>query len=194
MIKIRRLIPILFLASISINACKSDAPGPGSGTTGATGATGSTGATGAQGSTGATGAGGPQGAGGATGATGASGTANVQSFLLINQSVVIVGDTRFSVPEITQAIVNQGVILVYFRNTGTTASWNALPYSQAGDTLTIDDYGVGYVDLKANFNASGLDFRIVVIAGGSLTTILVSHPGVNIFNYSQLASAFHLPD
>ncbi len=218
MIKLRHILPILFLASISIIACKSDAPGPGSGLTGASGiagATGNTGATGATGSTGAQGSagvGGPQGlpgttgvtgtagtagangttgATGATGATGSDGSANVQSFLLLNKSVFLVGNTTLTVPAITQSIVDQGLVLVYVRNTG-TATWYALPYNEAGNTLNIADFGVGYVNVKANFATTGLDFRVVVIAGTSLTTIMVAHPGVNIYNYTQLATALHL--
>jgi hypothetical protein len=232
MIKTRYLLPILFLAAISINACKSDDPAPSTvtGIQGSTGNTGLAGATGATGLQGATGPGGPQGVAGTTGAngiagtngntgatgstgatgadgiagspgtpgspgvqgaTGATGSADVQSYLFLSQTVAPLGDITFNVPAITQSIVTQGVILVYVRNSGSNM-WYPLPYSEAGDTLTVEDYGVGFVAVKPNFNGTNLDFRIVVIAGTNVTTLMVTHPGVNIYNYAQLASALHL--
>jgi len=225
MIKIRHLLPVLFLVAICTNACKSDSPGPStvtgtSGSTGVTGATGGTGATGAQGpvgpggpqgvagstgatgaagSTGATGATGSSGATGATGSTGATGatgptgsdSSSVNSYLLLNQSVGSVGYKTLTVPAITQAIVNQGIVLVYVRNTGSTA-WYSLPYSLSGNTLTVADYGVGYVDVQANFTSGGLDFRVVVVSGASVTVLAVKYPGINFNNYKQVAAAFHL--
>lgn len=214
------LIPILLLAlTIGLNACKSTTPGPkgdngaagANGATGATGATGPTGNAGAQGPTGATGpngatgpagATGPQGEVGPGGANGADGAPGVQgppgtdaailNYLFVNRSVVLVGNTRFVLPAITQSIVDQGIVLVYFRNTGTTTSWNALPYNETNNTLNIASYGVGYVDLKANFASSGLDFRVVLIPGTSLTTMMSHNPGLNLNNFNQLSAALHL--
>ena len=108
--------------------------------------------------------------------------------------MVSVGVTKFLVPAITQSIVDQGVVLVYVRSTGTSI-WYALPYSGSGNTtLTMADYGVGYVDVQANFSSSALDFRVVVIAGSSVTVLAARHPGINFSNYSQVAAAFNLPN
>jgi hypothetical protein len=160
------------------------------GATGANGTNGTVGATGAIGATGATGATGVDGAAGATGATGATGAStNIASYIFTNKSVFLVGNTRFLVPAITQAIVDQGIVLVYFRNTGTTTSWNPLPYSESGNTLNLQSYGVGYVDLKSNFTSSGLDIRVVIIPGTSLTTLMAHNPGLNLNNYDQVAKA-----
>jgi hypothetical protein len=157
------------------------------GTTGANGTTGATGDTGAAGSTGATGATGET---GATGATGANGT-TVANYLLTNQTVTLTGNTRFSIPAITQDIVNQGVVLVYFRTTGSTI-WYALPYAEDDRTLKLTDFGVGFIDVKANFTSSGLDFRVVLIAGTSLTGLQAGHPGLDIKNYNAVASALNI--
>jgi hypothetical protein len=100
--------------------------------------------------------------------------------------------TRLNIPAITAGIVNNGVILIYLRPTGTTDSWYSLPYSDSGTTITISDYGVGYVDLKSSVSETGLDFRVVVIAGTSLTTLSLQHPGINVNDYGQLASALRL--
>ena len=81
--------------------------------------------------------------------------------------------------------------MAYVRNTGST-TWYALPYNLSGNTLNIADYGVGYVDIQSNFNSGGLDFRIVVVAGSSVT-ILAAHPHINLNNYSEVAAAYNLP-
>jgi hypothetical protein len=160
------------------------------GATGATGSTGATGATGATGETGATGATGATGETGATGATGANGT-QVLNYLLTNKSVTLTGNTRFQIPGITQDIVDKGVVLVYFRTTGSTI-WYALPYAEDDRTLKLTDYGVGFIDIKANFTSGGLDFRVVVIAGTSLTTLQAAHPGLDVKNYGSVASALNI--
>jgi hypothetical protein len=88
-------------------------------------------------------------------------------------------------------VVNQGIVLVYFRSTGANL-WYALPYAEDDRSLKLSDYGVGYVDVKANFNSSGLDFRIVVITGTSLNTLQASHPGLNINSYKQVSAVLNI--
>ena len=164
------------------------------GANGATGATGPAGATGAQGPAGPTGATGAQGPAGQNGADGQDGSANVSSVLLTNKTVILTGFTQFSVPQITQDIVDKGLVLMYFRITGSNSGFFAMPYAEAGQTLSLSSYGLGYVSIKSNFTASGLDFRVVIIQGTSLTTFGAAHPNVNIRNYSQVASALRLPN
>jgi hypothetical protein len=96
------------------------------------------------------------------------------------------------VPAITQDIVDQGVVMIYLRPTGSTGAYYALPYSDSGTTITMADYGVGYVDIKSSVSETGLDFRIVVIAGTSLSSLQLTHPGINVNDYNQLASALRL--
>ena len=52
--------------------------------------------------------------------------------------------------------------------------------------------GVGYVDIKSSVSETGLDFRIVVIAGTSITGLQLTHPGINVNNYNQVASSLRL--
>jgi hypothetical protein len=168
------------------------------GQTGATGPAGPTGATGANGQTGATGPAGPQGPQGPAGQNGQNGqdgqdgSANVENFLLLNKSVTLTGLTRLSIPAITQDVVDKGLVLVYFRVTGSGSGYYALPYSEADRSLSVSNFGVGYVDIKANFTASGLDFRVVVIKGTSISTLSFTHPGLNVRNFNQVASTFRL--
>ena len=197
MIRTKYILPFIMGLIVTISSCKNDTNG-----SGGTGPTGPQGATGATGAPGATGAAGPQGATGATGATGAAGatgpagpagaSADANSYLLLNKSVVIAGYTRFLIPAITPDIVDKGVVLLYFRNSSLTNNWFATPYNELTNTLSLAAYGVGYIDVKSNFAASGLDFRVVVLAGTNLTTLMVSHPGINIYNYNQLANALNL--
>lgn len=112
--------------------------------------------------------------------------------LLSNRTVVLTGFTQFNVPQITQDIVDKGVVLMFFRITGSNSGFFAMPYAEAGQTLALSSYGVGYVSVKSNFTASGLDFRVVIMAGTSLTTLGTTHPGLNLRNYSQVAAALHL--
>jgi hypothetical protein len=198
------LFPALLICLCAMNSCKKDgAPGPAgtNGTNGAQGPKGDTGsqgpagpqgATGNTGATGGTGAQGPAGADGANGANGADGTMSVKSYLLINKSITLTGFTNFAIPAITQDIVDKGIVLAYFRTTGSTGAYYALPYSEADRTITLSDFGVGYVNIKANFSQTGLDFKIVVIPGGSLTTLQLAHPGVNFKNYTEVATVLHI--
>ncbi|MFD0795277.1 hypothetical protein ACFQZX_16770 [Mucilaginibacter litoreus] len=158
---------------------------------GPTGATGATGATGPQGPAGPQGPQGPQGPAGSNGQNGKD--AEVQSFILENRGVTLTGFTTLPVPAITQDIVDRGIVFVYFKVTGTNTGYYALPYSENDRALSVSNYGVGYVNIKANFTVnSGLDFRIVIIPGTSLSTLSVTHPGLNVRNFSQVASAFNL--
>ncbi|NOW94778.1 collagen-like protein [Mucilaginibacter sp. SG564] len=198
--KLRLIFPVLLICLFSINACKKGDPGPAgtNGTNGAQGPKGDTGSPGpggpqgATGNTGATGPQGPAGSNGTDGANGADGTMSVKSYLLINRSVTLTGFTNFNIPAITQDIVDSGVVLAYFRTTGSTGAYYALPYSEAGRTITLSDFGVGYVNIKANFSQTGLDFKIVVIPGGSVTTLQIAHPNINFKNYSEVATVLHI--
>ena len=106
---------------------------------------------------------------------------------------MLAGFTQFQIPAITQSIVDDGTVLVYLRNTGSNTGWYALPYSQAGNTIDFSDFGVGYINLKANFTqANGIDFRVVVISGTGLTVLNVANPNLNFKNYSQVAAALHI--
>ncbi|HWZ05272.1 MAG TPA: hypothetical protein VNX40_16755, partial [Mucilaginibacter sp.] len=113
--------------------------------------------------------------------------------ILKGMGVVEVGLTRLSIPAITQDIVDEGTVLVYLRNTGSSGSWYSVPYSEAGNTIDLSDFGVGYVDLKANFTlANAFDFRIVVISGSGLTNLNVANPHLNFKNFSEVSKALRL--
>lgn len=107
--------------------------------------------------------------------------------------VVTVGPTRLNVPAITQDIVDEGTVLVYVRNTGSSGGWYSLPYSVSGNEIDLLDFGVGFVNLQANFTqANAFDFRVVVVSGSGLTQLNVAHPGINLKNYSEVSRALNL--
>jgi hypothetical protein len=79
------------------------------------------------------------------------------------------------------------------RNTGSTGQWYPLPYTESGNSITFNDFGVGFIDLKANFTLAGaFDFKVVVITGTGLTIINVANPHLNFNNYADVAAALHL--
>lgn len=137
-----RLLSILALATtfIVISCTKEGPEGP----VGATGPQGPTGATGATGPTGPTG---PQGPAGPTGPQGPAGSANViysawaTSTSGIRDTTVDGGTffkvTHITAPSLSQAILDQGLVLTYMRLTGVVPV-TALPYTaMAGGTTSI---------------------------------------------------------
>ena len=166
----------LTITFLAVSCTKEGPEGP-AGATGAQGPAGTTGATGAAGATGATGP------AGATGAQGPAGTANV-----IYSSWAPLGtyaDTTFTLaigtvvsrairtaPGITQAILDQGVVLTYVQ-VGTLVS--SLPVTVTGPLVFGNVNVVGkiffYFSNPTTGNASGASsgnspVRYVIIPGG----------------------------
>ncbi|MDB5135967.1 MAG: Collagen triple helix repeat-containing protein [Mucilaginibacter sp.] len=161
------------------------------GTTGTVGANGATGATGPTGATGASGTTGANGANGTTGATGATGSSDIQSYIITKQ-VVTVSGTTLSVPSITQNVVDEGLVLVYFSATSTIGPWYALPFNNGVTTISLVGIDLGSITVKSTTFQTNLNFKIVVIPGIALTKLNVTSPRLNFNNYSQVASALHL--
>ncbi|MDP9047538.1 MAG: hypothetical protein M3N14_05330, partial [Bacteroidota bacterium] len=73
------------------------------------------------------------------------------------------------------------------------AGWYAVPYNQNGNTMDLSDFGVGFIDIKANFTqTSGIDFRVVVMSGASVTNLSITNPNLNFKNFADVAAALHL--
>lgn len=126
-VKLLSLLLIGF-SFILINCTKEGPQGPAgvAGPQGPTGANGATGATGAAGATGGT---------GATGATGATGTANViysswfspATWNLETNFGIVERTYTMSTASLTQAIIDNGVVLVYMKFVGFSPAINQLP-------------------------------------------------------------------
>lgn len=205
--KINYLVAFITAAVMLVSCGKDGAVGP----------AGSTGATGPQGPAGTSGTAGTKGATGSTGSTGATGTANVIYSDWITPAVytktTVFGtvhfDANIAATKITQAILDNGTVLVYGKLDGYTPTiWptnqvSVLPIEisyMSGTTPNLDSWsdnctvGNVQIDLTSSLNAyAGISnahqFRYVIIPGGIHTL-----GSINPKNYSQVKTAFHLPD
>lgn len=216
-----RLLSILFLA-ISFIAVSCTKEGP-EGPAGATGAQGPAGIGGATGPTGATGPVGPQGPVGPTGPQGPAGTANViySSWFSIaatdwvDSSMVNLGTVKRAykaAPGITQAIVDNGVVLSYLALTSAAGVGPyLLPFTIPSnpDALIIGYIPtvgrVVYYNVFANATTGvalnpSYSFRYVIIPGGVAggRSATVANTGYTIdqiraMPYEQVARIFNIP-
>jgi len=202
-------VGMLFLASCG----KDGAVGP-QGPIGATGPIGPTGATGPAGTNGT------NGANGATGATGPAGTANVMYSAWTTPSAwtetTVFGTIHltYDIPAaaITQAILDQGTVVVYGKLNGYISSvWptnqvSTLPIIltyQLGSTTYTDTWsalttlGNVTIDFVDNLNyystiSTAHSFRYIIIPGAVLTAVTRQH--INFKDYNQVKQAFNLTD
>jgi hypothetical protein len=150
------------------------------GATGATGRTGATGATGNDGATGATGANGSTGATGATGATGqtgATGATGAVNIIYSDWFTVEVNDWEITnnfridydlaTNDITQAIVDNGVVLAYLKQGGNVFP---LPVSFSTGTQHQYYYGLNNIHFYAQNDVAivpqDFTYRYIIIPGG----------------------------
>lgn len=141
---------------------------------------------------------GPTGANGAVGANGPTGTANV----IYSPWSVISITTGSSAPftaevvatQITQDVLDKGVILCFFRNISTLEVF-PLPYSfPTSSTATQEgyaSYAVGKIKLRSNVTLSQVGFRYVIIPGGVPSGRMAS---LKSMSYEEIKSMFNLPD
>lgn len=188
-----RLLSILLLAiSFILISCTKEGPEGPVGPIGAQGPSGNTGTTGPAGPIGTTGPIGPAGPTGPQGPQGPTGTANViYSAWITDASAALWADTtilfygslirrrNITAPGITQAILDQGIVLSYVRSGGTVY---ALPFLFAFGGGTVGVAGQPAVGrlIYILYNPltggappggllfSGLDIRYVIIPGGVL--------------------------
>jgi hypothetical protein len=141
---------------------------------------------------------GPQGEQGIQGEPGEDGNANVKSYLFENQTLVD-GNTLFTIPAITQDIMDYGVVLGYFQ-TSSEDLWFALPYRSAQDFhVFIYSIALQQLTIRSTVAASDVDFRFVVIQGtdGSASKAIsveqeLKQAGVDISDFYQVADYYRL--
>lgn len=133
---------------------------------------------------GADGAAGPQGlqgTAGTDGLDGQDGNANVSSVLLQNVAIVV-GNNNFDIPELTQDILDNGLVYAYAQTLSSTF-WEPLPIATGGSIiLDIDRIFVGSVQLTATFSQN-LNIRFVLVAGTDVN-------GVDFSNYKEVENHF----
>jgi hypothetical protein len=132
------------LITLVFSACSKNGPAGPAGATGAMGATGSTGSQGAQGDTG------PANVIYSEWTNGFSGTSDT-----------------WSVPAITQAVMDSSVILIYFQE-GTIISQVPFTNVNGSGFQLLDLISVGLINLYCDSedNLDGFSFRYVIIPGG----------------------------
>ena len=141
---------------------------------------------------------GPTGTTGAAGATGSTGTANViySTWSVIN---ITTGSSapytaEVSAPQITQDILDKGVILCFFRNVSTLEVF-PLPYSFPTSSTSTQEayasYTLGKIKLRSNITLSSVGFRYVIIPGGVAGGRMASLKGMS---YEEIKVLYNLPD
>lgn len=101
-------------------------------------------------------------------------------------------------PSLTQAALNDGMVMVYFYRDG---AWVSIPYSTHGETYNESMYfeayagfvrvivdGWDYYDSPAGNYLDGTYVKVAVISKAGLA----ANPGVDLTSYEQVAEAFDL--
>lgn len=212
--------------SILLTACKGDTGpvGP-QGNVGPQGPTGATGPQGPTGATGATGATGPQGPAGPAGPAGSLTNVTYSAWFQPTFATVTPGTANQwssftsvrSAPSITQAIIDQGIVITYMRSSPTsllftgTGQVTQLPYVDDRDVNFMKSWipSVGNLTIAyssslpyslTGINNSAHNFRYVVIPGGTLGSRIVSGPAagytvdqIKSMSYDQIRNMFSIP-
>ena len=230
-----RLLSLLLLAIafITINCTKEGPEGP-VGATGPQGPTGTTGATGATGATGSQGPAGPTGPQGPAGPAGPAGTANVIYSSWANEPAAwgdtVMGSLNFiharrhivAAPSLSQAILDQGVILAYVKTTNSVTAV-ALPWTLPVTLTTFVETGyrpalnkiVYYFYIPNNVSTTTpvaftsieggvAQFRYVIIPGGvgggrssqktaSINGIYYTESQLRAMSYVQICNLLNIP-
>lgn len=142
---------------------------------------------------------GPAGPAGTAGTNGKDGNANVKSqsyFITGSEWTYATGEATLTkqMSQITQDIVNNGVVSVYVKASGSSV-WEAMPTAIGDPTGVVLSLGYSYEVGKLNLfwtwntavqlSASVIgnnDFKVVVISGSALAR----HPNVNVRDYQQV--------
>lgn len=141
---------------------------------------------------------GPQGPAGQNGINGQDGNANVQSYLFTVYSNMWSGSGSnfkyvvLNVPQITQSVVDSGMVLVYRVYNGYNALLPITNYT-GSDELTISFlYQAGEVEIDINSTAPITNlltyyFRVVVVTGH----VRMAYAHLNWSNYEEVKNAFN---
>lgn len=178
----RLFMYLLMVFAITLTACSDD------------------GEDGMDGMDGAPGIAGQDGADGQDGEDGEDGNANVMS-VTINDFSIVDGANDITIPQVTQDIVDSGLVLGYVTVSG-NAFWETIPVVTGGSViLDIDRIFLETVRLTATFSQT-LNFRFLIIEGtpagreaGSTNQDLRNYyemQGVNFNDYESVKAFFNL--
>jgi len=142
---------------------------------------------------------GPAGQNGTNGNDGIDGNANVTSVTMAGTSFID-GENNYSVSELTQDILDTGVVIGYLRNSG-ASTWFALPLSFSGFEVFIQSMQLGTITLRANYNGNDVDLRFVFIESTNKSAAKLSKQSVldklkaaevDINNYNEVMDYYGL--
>ena len=147
---------------------------------------------------------GEQGIQGEAGQNGQDGNANVITVLFENKAY-IAGITDFIIPEITQDILDNGVVLGYL--SAINNRWLSLPYNYGGLEMNIFSIQLNKLLLASN-DDGGSNFRFVIIEGSagnrpnkkggkSAKEAIyeeLEQAGVDINDYDAVANHYNIPN
>lgn len=176
---IKLILSALFLTTLLLSCEKEGPPGT----------------AGEQGPRGEMGATGPKGDKGAAGPKGATGTVNVIYSPWLDVTFVKLAKWQaiIATPKITKAILDKGLVLVYFKSNSDTAPLRKLNYFYENDFL-IQTVFEGKIVLVSNqnYSAPAYIFRYVIIPGGVLAS--ASLKNVDLKDFTAVAKALNIPD
>lgn len=108
---------------------------------------------------------GTDGVDGQQGIPGEEGNANVKTYVFENIALSAGNSNIFSLAELTQDIMDNGVVLGYLSNTN--IAWFPLPYLDLGESVAIYYITLGSLALSSTIDTQELNFKFVLIEGSS---------------------------
>lgn len=201
----RSIYFFLFILTLSFVSCGKDRPqgpqGPQGeqGQQGEQGVAGQTGATGAQGPRGTTGAQGPRGATGPKGDTGPRGSAGTANVIYSDRFSLYYSNAgggnyyaSFSVPRLTQDIIDHGEVVVYFRY-GNHYLFKLNFSDASGSMVYRAEVGKVYIYVTGSWASGGAGtFRYVLIPGGIHARSSTPDPDLN--DYRAVCRYYSIPE
>jgi hypothetical protein len=133
---------------------------------------------------------------GPAGPRGAQGNANVISDVFFNQDFSFVASNNdyelyLNDNAITQTVLDQGAVLVYFQLSSNTSGWTMLPGTFNGVAINVS-YGLGQVQITDGTMPTNGPFNFKIVALPPYA--MKSHPDLNVKDFSAVQKVFNLPN
>ncbi len=130
---------------------------------------------------------GTDGVDGQQGIRGEDGNANVKTYVFENVALTTGNNNVFQLAELDQDIIDNGVVLGYISNAENV--WYPMPYLDFGESVAIYYITLGSLALSSTIDTQELNFKFVLIEGGSGTGGKKSGDEAKNAIYDELNSA-----
>lgn len=130
---------------------------------------------------------GKDGVDGQQGIPGEDGNANVKTYVFENVALTTGNNNVFLLPELTEDIVDNGVVLGYVSNM--EDAWYPMPYLDFGESVALYYVTVGSLALSSTIDSQELNFKFVLIGGSSGTGGKKSGEEARTAIYDELETA-----